>query len=870
MDKTATKRSITFLILFLFALTSGAQEFDHNGKDGSNPKWLQRWIEFETQRLNPGGEPASPDIFLSEATRVAAQKASSGFRSTNPTWIPVGLSEKPTIYTSSLNGGMGRINTIAFHPGDSNTFFVGVAQGGVWKTNDGGQSWNPITDDLPIIRISDIAIDVIDPDIMYISVGDYAYLGAGLDLDDRKRHTHYGLGVYKTTDGGLSWAPTGLTFDQTQRNESLIRRVLIDPKDHNHLIAGGITGIYSSDDAGASWSVINDSLIWDMIRDPQSDRTIYAASGYVKTMDEGNAGILKSTDFGMTWTTLNSGIPLQNVVQRIKLAVSPQDSNYVYALTCNMDRGFYGLYRSTNGGTTWTQRSTSPNILHWSESGSGNNGQGTYDLALMVDPNDKDLIYSGGINMWGSTDGGLTWDGVSFYRDFYGPSLHADIHYYAFNPLNQTYYVCHDGGLSITKQVNIDGWAAGSWTTQWTDLMDMQITSFYRMGINEFFPGYFIGGSQDNSTYYKDLNAWSNIIGGDGMDCLIYPANPNKIIGSAQFGYLYLSDDKGQNISYISSQPRNAENAAWTTPFLLDPLNSSRLVAGYGNVWETTNEGASWTQLSNFPNMSLGYPAPIVALDIAGSSIYAGSRMLFTQGELSKMWVSTNSGSSWSNVTSGLPDSLFFTSLDAVGTSGQIAYVTVGGFQSGKKVYKTTDAGANWQNISYDLPNIPANVIKYQEGSSHGTIFVGTDVGVFMSNDTMTGWVPYGQDLPNVIVSDLEIDHGQEILYAATFGRGIWEVGITSIGTGLLDQGNSSLGLTIFPNPGNGDLNFSLDLEKAQEATIRVIDIMGRERLRLDMEVDGTGFIQTGLNSGKYFLLVETPQKRYAKSFLVL
>ncbi len=863
---------LTFSILFPSVLVSQSLELDAKEK-GEN--WIERWREFETQRLRADGTPADPSIFLTEAVHVAQQKKlMPESRSMANTWVPIG----PDVNAPGLAQiRLGRVNTIAFHPTDSNIFWIGVAQGGVWKTADHGQNWVPLTDDLPILRISDIAVDNTDPDIIYISVGDYAYLGAGLDLDDRKRHTHYGLGVYKTTDGGTNWQATGLTFDQTQRNESLIRRVLIDPNDHNHLVAAGIKGIFNSMDGGANWTIVNDSLIWDLIPDPNSETTLYAATGYVLTLDQGTAGILKSTDFGNTWTTLNTGIPGKGAVQRIKMAISPQDSNYVYAVACNLTRGFYGLYRSTNAGSSWTLQSTSPNVLTWSTSGGGSSGQGTYDLSLLVDPYDKDKIYVGGINMWGSTDGGVTWDGAAYWTGQYGASLHADQHFYAFNDLDDTYYFCHDGGVSRTKQVNIDGWSyvqsGNNWTTNWENLENMQITSYYRMGISTFNPGYYIAGAQDNSTTFRTPQGWANLIGGDGMDCLIHPVDPDIIYGSAQYGYLVRSTNGGQNFDYISGDMDNSgEQGAWTTPIIMDEQNLSTLYSGFGNVWKTTDSGDNWSKISNFPMVpGLGYPSPISDVDISGSSIYAAQRLYFSEGELSKMWVSTDQGSSWTNITAGLPDSLFFIDLDAVGAQGQIAYVSMSGFEAGKKVYKTTDAGASWQNFSKDLPNVPVNSIKYLEGSQFGTVFAGTDIGVFLTDNTMSGWQLVGTGLPNVIVSDLEIDLVQEKLFAATFGRGLWELDIQSIITGssnLLVDGRS-VSANVFPNPSKGILNIKSEGFSDGDINIRVVDVMGRSRLDLQMNYNEVMSLKTELGFGKYYLILNQGNHRAITTFMV-
>ncbi len=829
-------------------------------------KWQARWLDFQSRRANPDGTMADPNIFMQEAINISQAKKTSTFQKSS-NWSPVGPNFLYPSNDSWSQHGMGRINTIAFHPSDSNIFWVGVAQGGVWKTMDGGQNWVPISDDLPIIRISDIAVDPTNTDVIYVCVGDYAYIGVALDTDDRKRQTHYGMGVYKTTDGGLNWAPTGLTFDQTQLDVSLTRRVLIDPNNTQNLVAGGVNGIYKSSDAGANWVSINDSLIWDLIQDPVNPNVLYAATGYLGYRDIGTAGILKSSDFGQTWTTLNTGIPGKNVVQRIKLAIAPSDPNTIYALACDMSRGYYGIYFSDDAGATWNQQSNgsnAPNILHWYE-GNSSGGQGTYDLSLIVDPNDKFKVYSGGINIWGSEDAGGSWKGASLWYGQYGPSIHADHHFFAYNPLNQAYYICHDGGLSKTYNIGlVSPWGSANWPTVWTDLSNMQITSYYRLSLNMVNPDYLVAGAQDNSTSVKSPSGWLNVIGGDGMDCAMDPANSNIIYGSSQYGNFYRSDDGGQNFNYISGTPSNSDEGGWTTPIEVNISNPTNVYLGYGDLWKSTDRGDSWNSISNFPNMpNLSYAPPISDFDLDfpnDNKIYVASRLYFSRNTLSKFWVSTNGGSNWNNRTNGLPDSLFFTSVECAKGNSDAVYVTIGGFEAGEKVYKTINDGMSWQNISYNLPNIPVNTIVHQQASPVNTIYVGTDVGVYYSNDTLNSWELYSSNLPNVIVSDLEIDDINQKLYASTFGRGIWINDLATQTPVALEAKNllKSLDIKAYPNPNSGDFNLSFSKVLDSDIQLEIVDIMGRKIYEQMIPMGSNSFTidqsEKSLAYGMYYL----------------
>ncbi|MFB0925787.1 MAG: sialidase family protein, partial [Vicingaceae bacterium] len=203
-------------------------------------------------------------------------------------------------------------------------------------------------------------------------------------------------------------------------------------------------------------------------------------TGYLKNSQQGSAGILKSTDFGNTWTTLNTGIPATGSVLRIEVAVAPTNSNHIYALACNIDKGLYGVYSSLDGGANWNfSNAGGVNILEWFD-GAGTGGQGTYDLCLLIDPLDENKIYTGGVNIWGSTDGGSTFNGASLWYDFAGPGtgLHADQHQLKHNPLDNKFYLCNDGGLVRTSDIQLGSWSDANnvpgytWPTVWEYISD--------------------------------------------------------------------------------------------------------------------------------------------------------------------------------------------------------------------------------------------------------------------------------------------------------------------------------------------------------------------------------------------------------------
>jgi hypothetical protein len=520
-------------------------------------KYYKRYENALEYHTDAHGEPADPSIFFGEAIKYTHDRQAIHTNSFSAfAWTPVGPNNVPNNQTGYMENGIGRINCIAFHPTQANTYFVGVAQGGLWKTTNNGASWTPLTDNLPILRISDICIDPSNPNTMYISVCDFEYIDVDLRIDGRKRNTHYGLGVYKTTDGGVTWNPTGLTFQLTNGEASLIRRVLVNSGNSNQLIAAGVNGLYTSANGGTTWTRNLDSLFWDLQQDPMSPNTVYAATGWLAGSLYGHAAIYKSTDFGATWTMLNTGIPATGSVQRIRLAIAPTDNNYIYAIAVDQNSGLYGVYKSTNAGVNWTLVHPNLNVFD-AGTGTASGGQGTYDLGLTVDATTKTTLYVGGVNVYVSTNSGTTFNPATHWTLQYGPTIHGDIHFIATNPLNGNIFVCSDGGVYYTSSIVSQTWAqanTNNWATNWTHISNgMQISSLYRISSSKNSAGRLMCGAQDNGSMYFDGTAWSTIIGGDVMDNWLDVVNNQNIVGSSQYGSCASSTDGGLTSNGISS-----------------------------------------------------------------------------------------------------------------------------------------------------------------------------------------------------------------------------------------------------------------------------------------------------------------------------
>jgi len=836
-------------------------------------KFFKRWEMEVLMHTDGSGEPGDPTEYYQAASNSATQRQPS-----NPNevaynaWFPVGPDYVPNNLTGYMENGIGRINCITFHPTDPNTYYIGVAQGGVWKTTNNGASWTPLTDQLPILRVSDITLDPNDPDsTMYISVCDFEYIGFGLYLNGRKRNTHYGLGVYKSTDAGATWQPTGLSFLLSDGDASLIREVIVNPANSNEVLACGTSGMYRSTDAGASWTQVNNGLFWDMVQDPNTPSTLYAATGWVATANTGSAAVFKSTNFGLTWNMLSTGMPATGSIQRVKLAIAPSDVNYVYAMTTDINGGLYGIYKSTNAGNSWNYLSPTLNILEWND-GTGGGGQGSYDLGLVVSQTNRDELFVGGINVWGSTDGGVTFDPASHWTLGYGPTLHGDIHYIAQQPGTGNYFVCSDGGVYRTASIVTQTWNSANngnpWTTQWVNISNgIQVTSFYRLSSSRNTTGRLVAGAQDNATFYYDNAQWSTIFGGDGMDNYLDPLNDDMVIGASQYGGFYQSFDDGLSNSGMNPNV-NGEAGEWTSPVVADYNNPGTIYIGFENVMKTTDNGTTWNAISSFPFVNSPVELSTIAVSNSNpNTLVAAKRVRYELNEPARIYRTTNGGSTWTDITAGLPDSLYYTSVEIAETDPNTIYVTMAGFSAGNKVFCSTNGGTTWQNISYNIPNIPVNVIKYVPGGS-GDLMLGTDIGVYVLSSSSINWVNQSNGLPNVIISDIEFNAALNRIYVSTFGRGIWATDL-DVFTQVQSTPTVNVNMNLFPSPNDGNFTLAMNGPTATSIyTLEIIDVMGKIVHTQTLSGNSTYAVAFDAAPGMYYAHITGEHYSGVKSFV--
>jgi photosystem II stability/assembly factor-like uncharacterized protein len=777
---------------------------------GQGMKQFERWRNFMSPRVYPSGNRINAlsaydeKINFEKHNKIQSQKTSN--------WTPIG----PTSWQSySYNPGHGRVNSVRVDPNNPNIIYLGTPAGGCWKSIDGGQNWNPITDDLPVIGVSDIAINPNNSNEMYISTGD----GYGGDT--------YSIGVLKSSDAGATWNQTGLNFFRSQNLSC--RTLIMNPLNPNVLWLATGVGLVKTSDGGATWAVVLSGDVRNVKLKPGDTSVVYASTDQ----------FYKSIDAGDTFTQITSGISSASSINRMEIAVTPANSNYVYAIAGNQSDGSYeGLYLSTNSGNSFVKMSSSPNIFSYEQDGTGSGGQSNYDLAIAVSDLNANEVYIGGINVWKSINGGANWQIQSHW--YYPPNIgytHADIH--ALEWYNGKIYCGSDGGIFSSSNNG----------STWTNLSNtLQIMQFYKMAQTEQDSIIVMGGAQDNGCNFRtNQGNWFHVLGADGMNVEIDPTNSNILYYESQNGNIRRSYNGGVSSQRISNTPSSAENGAWVTPFTLDPNNSLIIYAGYENVWKSSNRGSNWTVISNFSGSST-----LRQLKVAPSN----SNYIYTCTDDNLIKRTINGGSSWTTINSGLPN-LVITDIEIHPSFEDSVWVSFSGYSVGSKVYVTGNGGSTWTNLSSNIPTLPVNDLAY-DTVSH-TLYAGTDIGVYYQNPHVNlNWSSFNNGLPNVIVNELEIHYGSKKLRAATYGRGMWESNLErSIAIGINEtNAYNEDSYKISPNPTKDYITISWKNENPNN--IRVINIKGKEVIRISkiakrpIEID-----LTDLSSGIYFIEIQ-------------
>jgi len=680
----------------------------------------------------------------------------------------------------------GRISDIAVHPEKRSTWFVAVASGGLWKTENAGTTWTPVFDGQGSYSIGCVTIDPLDPNIVWVGTGE----------NNSQRSVGFGDGVYKSTDGGRSFKKVGL-----EKSEH-IGKILVDPRDSDLVwvaaqgplwVSGGDRGLYRSTDGGKTWdlslTISKDTGVSDIVFDPRDPDVLYASAyqrrRHVWTLIDGGpeSAIYKTVDGGENWQKLSGGLP-GGFVGRIGLAVSPQKPDVVYAIIEAAGESG-GFYRSANGGRTWRKMSgyvsSSPQ----------------YYQEIFACPHRFDRVYSMDVRLQVTEDGGKTW------QQRPQRSKHVDNHALAFRPDDPDYLLdgC-DGGL-------YESFDRGQ---TWKFAANLPVTQYYKMCLDNAEPFYHVyGGTQDNNTQggpSRTTSAhgitnedWFITVGGDGFKPQVDPMDPNIVYSQYQYGGLRRYDRKTHATVNIQPQPGRGDPPLrfnWDSPLLISPHSHTRLYYGAQRLFRSDDRGDSWRPISpdltrqidrnRLEVMGKVWPIDAVAknqstsfygtlVSVAESPLVKG--LLYTGADDGRLSVSENDGRTWRHVDAfpQVPDRAYVADIEASLHDENTVFVVLNNHKMGDfkpYILKSADRGRNWEAIQGNLPERGPVWAVAEDHVAKDLLFAGTEFGAFFTVDGGKKWTRLKSGIPTIAVRDLEIQRRENDLVCASFGRGFY------------------------------------------------------------------------------------------------
>ena len=686
--------------------------FNKVGTDrGSGYKMYCRWLYERKFHLDENGFYINPQTELSNYQSFTAGQKKS--KASSISWTELG--PKSWTFTSGWNPGVGEVTSIAVCQSDTSLLYVGSASGGVWKSTNGGGSWNPVFDfaSNSWLNVSSVCLDPNDPNVVYVAANT----------------------VLKSKTAGHEWFNTG-------NGPSSPKKVIVNPKNSNNVFVVGAYGIWRSTNAGTSWVRVNANSFEDIEFNPYNPNIIYASG------PTGTYCVYRSTDNGQTWTGLGSGSGI-TATGRTMIGVSPANPAVVYILQSSGSI-FGKLYKSTDSGATYTtvitgNASAGTNYFGYDVAGKGTVGQSGHDMAICVNPKNINELHIGAIICWKSTNGGASFTPETewSYPNSTGYN-HPDIQDLQW--VGNTIYSASDGGIYKTVNHGDD----------WTDLSTgLGIRQLYRIACSKTDPNIIVAGGQDNGTSVRQSSGnWIDWLGGDGMDCIISPTNPDIIMGTCQNGAILKSTNGGASRINLT-QPATGN---WVTPLVMHPTNHDTIYGGWTGIWKSSNGGSNWTNIS-----SGVITGKIDALAVAPSNTK------YIYGSVGTTLYRTSSGgSSWTSVT--VPAAI--TSIFVSQSNPQKIWITCN--SATYRVFVSTNMGTNFTDLSSGLPALAARSIVVENKSSEG-IYLGMNIGVYYRDNSNPTWVQHGAGLPVVTVNELEIQESSGKLRLATYGRGVWE-----------------------------------------------------------------------------------------------
>ena len=707
------------------------------------------------RRLSADGTVPDRALLNASNQRDVVLSTSGGF--------PQGMA--PQVWTWLGPGNIGgRLRPIVIHPTDPEIIYVGSASGGIWKTNNGGQGWFPLDDFLPSLAIADLVMHPNDPDTLYAGSGEGFF-----EAPEGTSNTAFvrGAGIFVSTDAGSTWNQLASTDNP---DFYFVNRLTFDPTDTNTMLAATLTGIWRTTDGGQSWSLRQEFEAMDVKFDPNNPLNVVAGGHHIE------GGPYYSNDAGVTWKQATGAHG-----DRQEFGWAPSQPGTVYAAVA--EGGRIKVWRSTDNGQSYSLQTNSDGIFTLE----------AYTGTIWVDPTDASFLIVGGQRMFNSTDGG-----VNLEQRFNG--MHPDMHRVVPHPDfdgtdNKTVFFATDGGIYRTDDV---------YGSSAFDLNNnLGVTQFYGGAINPT-TGDIVGGTQDNGTlfYSGDPQDWFHLFGGDGGYGAADPTDPDYFYGEVQRALIHRSSDGGQSSQFIYNGPNPIEDAGSASTvnfipfFLLDPNEPNRMLVACERMWRSNNVKdvePDWFPIKESIEPPGGAPPPgekeVPQSHYNPNSPFNLSTIAIAEGSSDVIWAAHNNGELyfsvngtdatpvWTRVDNngvGLPNRWISTVVIDRNDHNHV-YIAFMGWES-DNLWETTDSGLNWTEITgagaNSIPQAPISALAVHR-IFPGRLFVGTDVGVFTSDDNGQNWMTQSEGPGNAPVEQLLWKNDNELL-AVTHGRGMF------------------------------------------------------------------------------------------------
>ncbi|MCS6928499.1 MAG: hypothetical protein NZM43_03285 [Saprospiraceae bacterium] len=714
---------------------------------------MRPFEDFAFQRSYP--DP----VFDAEGWRRQIVALRTAFERSRPRYLGTESDTQPDWTLQGPGNAAGRVNTIAIHPQNDNIVLAGFSAGGIFKTTDGGITWRPVTDDHPELAIGHIVYHPHNPNIVYAGTGD----------PNIPAYVFNGHGIYRSTDGGESWHYLGLG------EEGIISKIQIDPTNPDVMYAAVMgnpyvrtnkRGVYKSTDGGKTWTqvlfVSNQAGASDLVMNPKNPQILYASfwdrvrNNQESIIDGPHARVYKTTDGGQTWTQLTGGLPTGRN-GRTGLAISRQNPDKLYVVYIDTLATTGGLYKTENGGQTWTPIDVSALETAVADFG-------WYFAKIRLNPENDEEVYFLGIVLWRKPAGSDQW--------FVAANSHADVHDLQFAPSGKRYLGC-DGGV-YRYSPGQQGWIKS---------LSLPTTQFYRVSYDLHRPHLYYGGAQDNGIQRgnaQGYNQWQAVFPADGFRCAFHATDSLTFWVETQNGEIHKTTDGGQTWQFGSRCLGTPDRCNWDMPYFRSRHYEQRLYAGTYRVYFSEG-GTGWGAISGDLTRGVIFGPRFHTISCLDESpLQAGKLYAGTSDGL--VWRCTPSGT-WVNVSAGLPNR-YVTSVVGSPSHPTRMFVTHSGFRDNERiphVHRSDNDGATWTDISGNLPNIPVNDILILPNHADSVLFVATDAGVYYTKNGGASWQRLGTKLPFVPVFDLEYHPVRKQLMAASYARGLWTFPLDSL-----------------------------------------------------------------------------------------